>query len=74
VAHSCNPSYSGSRDQKAHGSKPAQEIVHETLSRKNPSQKRTDEVAQGVGPKFKPQYHKKKKKKRQRERKKEKFK
>jgi hypothetical protein len=24
VAHVCNPSYSGSRDQKGHGSKPAQ--------------------------------------------------
>jgi hypothetical protein len=30
---------------------------------KNPSQKRTDGVAQGVGPEFKPQYLKKKKKK-----------
>jgi hypothetical protein len=34
------------------------EIVLETLSRKNPSQKRADGVAQSVGPKFKPQYHK----------------
>jgi hypothetical protein len=24
VAHSCNPSYSGGRDQENHGSKPAQ--------------------------------------------------
>jgi hypothetical protein len=24
VAHTCNPSYSGSRDQEDHGSKPAQ--------------------------------------------------
>jgi hypothetical protein len=24
VAHTCNPSYSGDRDQKDHGSKPAQ--------------------------------------------------
>jgi hypothetical protein len=37
--------------------------VHETLSHKNPSQKRTGGVAQGVGPKFKLQYCKKKKKK-----------
>jgi hypothetical protein len=28
---------------------------------KNPSQKRVGGVAQGVGPEFKPQYHKKKK-------------
>jgi UDP-N-acetylglucosamine:LPS N-acetylglucosamine transferase len=37
------------------------QIVHETLSRKNPSQKRASRVAQGVGLEFKPQYHKKKK-------------
>jgi hypothetical protein len=36
------------------GSQPGQ-IIHETLSRKNPSQKRA-----GVGPEFKPQYWKKK--------------
>jgi hypothetical protein len=39
------------------------QIVHETLSPKNPSQKRAGGVAQGVGPEFKPQYHKKKKRK-----------
>jgi hypothetical protein len=33
------------------------EIVLETLSRKNPSQKRAGGVAEGVGPEFKPQYH-----------------
>jgi hypothetical protein len=44
------------------GSQPWQ-IVHKTLSRKTPSQKRAGGVAQGVGPEFKPQYHKKKKKK-----------
>jgi hypothetical protein len=32
------------------------QIVHETLSQKNPSQKRTGGVAQGVGPEFKLQY------------------
>jgi hypothetical protein len=31
-------------------------IVLETLSRKNPTQKMADGVAQGVGPEFKPQY------------------
>jgi hypothetical protein len=41
------------------------QIVHETLSQKNPPQKRrASEMAQGKGPEFKPQYHKKKKKNR----------
>jgi hypothetical protein len=38
VAHTCNPSYSGGRDQEDRGWKPAQ-IVLETLTRKYPSQK-----------------------------------
>jgi hypothetical protein len=42
-------------------SQPGQ-IVHKTLSQKNPSQKRAGGVAQGVDPEFKPQYHRKKKK------------
>jgi hypothetical protein len=42
-------------------SQPGQ-IVHETLSQKNPTQKRASDVAQGEGPEFKPQYHKKKRK------------
>jgi hypothetical protein len=46
-------------------SQPGQ-IVFKTLSRKN-SSPRAGGVAQGVGPKFKPQYHKKKKKKKDRE-------
>jgi hypothetical protein len=36
-------------------SQPGQ-IVHETLSRKNPPQKCAGGVAEGVGPEFKPQY------------------
>jgi hypothetical protein len=32
-------------------------MVLETLSQKNPTQKRADGVAQGVGPEFKPQCH-----------------
>jgi hypothetical protein len=32
------------------------QIVRETLSRKNPSQKRAGGVAQGIDPEFKPQY------------------
>jgi hypothetical protein len=39
------------------------QIVHETLSRKNPSQKRVGGVAQSEDPEFKPQYHKNKTKK-----------
>jgi hypothetical protein len=39
------------------------QIVRENLSQKTPSQKRAAEVAQGEGPEFKPQFHKKKKKK-----------
>jgi hypothetical protein len=38
-------------------SQPGQ-IVYKTVSQKNPSQKRAVGVAQGVGPEFKPQYHK----------------
>jgi hypothetical protein len=53
VAHACNPSNSGGRDQEDHGSKPAQ-------AKKIPPQKRAGGVAQG--PEFKPQYCKKKKK------------
>jgi hypothetical protein len=41
-------------------SQPGQ-IVLETLCGNNPSQKSSGGVAQGVGPEFKSQYHKKKK-------------
>jgi hypothetical protein len=61
-AHTCNPSYLGGRDQEDRRSQPVQ-IVHETLSQKNPSQKRAGGVAQSVGHEFKPQYRKKKKNK-----------
>jgi hypothetical protein len=63
VAHSCNPSYSGGRDQEDHSSKPAQANSLRDLIFKNPSQKRAGGVAQGVDPEFEPQYHKKKKEK-----------
>jgi hypothetical protein len=36
------------------------QIVRETLSQKCPTQKRVGGVAQGEGPEFKAQYHKKK--------------
>jgi hypothetical protein len=51
------------RDQEDCGLKPPGQIVCETLSWKNSSQKRAVGVAQDVGPEFKLQYHKKKKKK-----------
>jgi hypothetical protein len=35
-----------------------EQIFHKTLSQKYPSQKKGGGVTQGVGPKFKPQYHK----------------
>jgi hypothetical protein len=43
VAHTSNPSYSGSRDQEDCSLKPVQVVG----------------VVQGVGPEFKPQHHKK---------------
>jgi hypothetical protein len=62
VAHACNPSYSGGRDQQYCSSKPAQaSSSREPTSKKH--KERADEVAQGVVTEFKPQYSKKKKKK-----------
>jgi hypothetical protein len=46
VAHVLRPSYSGGRNQEDQGSKPTWQIVPETLSQKNPSQKRAGGVAQ----------------------------
>jgi hypothetical protein len=57
VAHSCNPSYSGGRDQEDHGSKPTQANCQpDPISKKTLHKKRASGVALGVGPKFKPQY------------------
>jgi hypothetical protein len=63
VAHSCNPSYSGGRDQEDGSSKPAQtnSLQDPILKKKKKSQKTVGGLAQGVGPEFKPQYCKKKK-------------
>jgi hypothetical protein len=60
VAHACNLSFSGGRDQEDHGSKPdwANSSLRPYLE-KNPSQKRAGGVAQGVDSEFKSQYHKK---------------
>jgi hypothetical protein len=66
VAHACNPSYSGGRDQEDNSLKPAQaNSSMRPCLEKNPSQKRAGGVAQGVGPEFKPQYGEKKKKRTQ---------
>jgi hypothetical protein len=46
VAHSCNPSYSGDRDQEDHGSKPAPaNSLWDPIWKKNPSQKRAGTMA-----------------------------
>jgi hypothetical protein len=61
VAHNCNPSSSGGRDQEDCVLKPDWENSSQHPISKNPSQKWTGGVAQGEDPEFKPQYHKKKK-------------
>jgi hypothetical protein len=58
-AHTCNPSYSGGREQEDHGSKPAQTNRLWDPILKNPSPKRADRMAQGEGPEIKSQYCKK---------------
>jgi hypothetical protein len=64
VAHACKPSYLGGRDQEDKGSKPARaNSSRDPISKiSNTHKKRVGGVAQGAGPEFKPQYHKKKKK------------
>jgi hypothetical protein len=63
VAHTCNPSYSGGRDQEDNGFKPAQTNSSQDPISKISNTKRAGGVAQGVGPQFKPQYCKKRKEK-----------
>jgi hypothetical protein len=59
------PSFSGGRDQEARGSKPAGALNKPgSFTRpylKKPITKKAGGAAQGEGPEFKPQYHKKKK-------------
>jgi hypothetical protein len=62
VAHACNPSYPGGRDQENCGSKPAWANSSQDPISKKPFIKRAGRVAQGENPEFKSQYHKKKKK------------
>jgi hypothetical protein len=63
VAQACNPSTQEAKIRKIVVQSQPGEIVLETLSLKNPSQKRAGGVAQGIGPEFKHQCRKKKKKK-----------
>jgi hypothetical protein len=67
MAHTCNPSYSGDRDQEDPGLKSAPTNSWRNPIEKNPSLKGWWQVAQDVDPEFKPQYHKKKKKKKKKE-------
>jgi hypothetical protein len=60
-AHACNPSYSGGRDQEDHSLKPARPNSSQDPISKSHHKKRVGGVAQGVGPEFKPQYHRHKK-------------
>jgi hypothetical protein len=62
VAHACNPSHSGGRDQEDFGSKPAQANSSARPYLEKPFKNRAGRVAQGEGTRFKPQYHRKKKK------------
>jgi hypothetical protein len=53
VAHTCNPSYTGRRDQEDHGSEPDQANSLQDPIRKKSITKRAGRVAQGLGPEFK---------------------
>jgi hypothetical protein len=55
MAHTCNPRYSGGRDQEDCSRKLAQAIVYKILSQRNSSQKRAGGMAQVVHPEFKSQ-------------------
>jgi hypothetical protein len=64
VAYTCNPSYSGGRDQEDRGSKSSRaNNSQDSTLKKTYHKKGLVEWAQGVGPEFKPKYCKKKKKK-----------
>jgi hypothetical protein len=58
VAHTCNPSYSGGRDKEDLGSKPARANSSTRPYLEKPFTEIGLGKAQGVGPEFKPQYHK----------------
>jgi hypothetical protein len=55
MAHSCNPGYSGSRDEEDQFLKPTPgKVLHRPYLEKTHHKKRADGVAQGAGPEFKP--------------------
>jgi hypothetical protein len=56
LAHACNPSYSGSRDQENLGSRIARANSSQDPVLKIPKQKRASGVVQAWDPEFKPQY------------------
>jgi hypothetical protein len=57
----CFPSYSGGRDQKDQGSKPAQaNSSRDPHLGKTHHENRAGGVVQGIGPEFNPQYNKNK--------------
>jgi hypothetical protein len=60
VAHICNPSYSGGRDQEDKIQRQPQANSLEDPISKIPITKRAGRVGQGEGPEFKPQYCKNK--------------
>jgi hypothetical protein len=62
VAHACNPSYSGGRDQEDQSLKPVWANSSWDPISKKPSTKRAGGVAQDIDPEFKTQYCKKNKK------------
>jgi hypothetical protein len=57
VAHACNSSYSGGKDQEDCSSKPSQANSSQDPISKILNTKRAGRVAQGKCPEFKPQYH-----------------
>jgi hypothetical protein len=64
VAHTYNPSYSGGTDQENCSSVSPGNSLQDPIS-KIPNTKRAGGVTQGIGPEFKPQYHREKKKSKQ---------
>jgi hypothetical protein len=60
VAHTCNLSYSGERDQEDHSLNPAQaNSLQDSILKKIHHRTRASGVAKDVDPEFKPQYFKK---------------
>jgi hypothetical protein len=57
VAHACNSSYSGGRNQEDSSSKSARANSSRDPISKIPDTKRAGGVAPRTNPKFKPQYH-----------------